>query len=78
MNIYIKYLLAKPGKLIWIVGLNLLLGVIGYAFFSQIEAILQDNPFWLIVVVCIILTIIRIVIDLQPYIEWKDGNTKRP
>lgn len=73
---YLKYLLAKPGKLTWIVGANIALAIIGTAFFANIEAILGDNPLWLIIMACIILTIVRIAIDFQPFIEWKDGKDR--
>lgn len=73
---YLKYLLAKPGKLAWILVANLVLAIISTVFFADIKSILGDNPLWLIVVVCIIITIVRIAIDLQPFIEWKDGKNR--
>jgi hypothetical protein len=76
LKTYLQYLLAKPGKMAWIIGVNLALALIGYAFFSDIGNILGDNPVWLIVMVCIILTIIRIAVDLHPFIEWKDGKDR--
>lgn len=73
---YLNYLKSNPDKVAWIIGLNLLLAVLGYAFFSNIVEILGDNPLWAIILVCILITGIRVVIDLHPFIEWRDGKDR--
>ena len=73
---YLQYLINKPGKLAWIIGVNLILAAICYVFFSNIVEILGDTPLWAIILVSILITAIRIAIDLQPFIEWKDGKDR--
>ena len=73
---YLQYLMSKTGKLVWIIGVNLIWASLSYAFFSNITEILGDNPLWAIILICILITAIRIAIDLQPFIEWKDGKDR--
>ena len=70
------YLKTRPAKIAWIVALNLFVGVFSYLFFRNIGDILEDSGWWIIVVMCIIITGIRIAVDLQPFIEWRDGYRK--
>lgn len=71
---YLKYLIKNPAKLAWILSANAIIIAFAYYFFSNITEILGDNPIWIIVVACILITGTIIAIQLQPFMEWRDGK----
>lgn len=73
---YLEYLIKKPLKLAWILAANAIIITFSYFFFSNITEIVGDNPIWMIVVVCILITATIIAIQLQPFIEWRDGKDR--
>ena len=76
MKTYIKYLMANPAKIAWIVAANLIMGGFSFFFFKEISDITRDSGILAVIGICIFITITRVVIDLQPYIEWKDGKDR--
>lgn len=73
---YLKYLLSKKGKMTWMIAANLLIATICYFFFKEITDIVGDNGVVLVVFICVLITVIRVIVDLQPFMEWKDNYDK--
>ncbi len=74
---YLKYLLKKPSKLAWILAANAIIIAFAYYFFSDITEIMGDNPIWMIALICILITATVIAVQLQPFIEWRDGKDRK-
>lgn len=74
---YLKYLISKKSKIAWIIAVNLIIGGFCFYFFKDIQDIIGDNSVWAVVGICILITAIRIVVDLHPFIEWRDGLGKK-
>lgn len=74
---YLKYLIGNKSKIAWIIGLNLFVAAFSFYFFKDIQDIIGDNSVWAVVGICVLITAIRIAIDAQPFIEWRDGLDKK-
>lgn len=74
---YLKYLIGNKAKMAWVIALNLIVGAFSFYFFKDIQDILADNSIWAIIGICLLITAIRVAIDLQPFIEWRDGLEKK-
>lgn len=74
---YLKYLINKKVKLAWIIIANLIIGGFSFYFFKDIQDIIGDNSVWAVIGICVLITAIRVVIDTQPFIEWRDGLDKK-
>lgn len=74
---YLKYLIGNKAKMAWVIALNLIVGAFSFYFFKDIQDILSDNSIWAVIGICLLITAIRVAIDLQPFIEWRDGLEKK-
>lgn len=73
MKDYFKYLISKPGKIIWMLG-GILFNVIGaVAMTINMDSFLEDNPLWLIVFLYLFMACVTVAFVMHPYIEWRDG-----
>jgi hypothetical protein len=74
---YLKYLIGNKSKIAWIIGLNLFVAAFSFYFFKDIQDIIGDNSVWAVVGICVLITAIFIAVQLQPFIEWRDGLEKK-
>lgn len=71
---YLKYLVNKPLKLLWLIAVNVIVQVIGFFIFSG--DLYAENGSFIMWALGIFVTTIYVVANLQPYVEWKDGLDK--
>ncbi len=71
---YLKYLIVKPIKILWLLVVNILVQLMGLFVFNADTY--QDNGLLVMWGLGIFITAIFVVANLQPYIEWRDGLEK--
>lgn len=76
MTDYFKYLWKNPLKLLWIFAAYAIMGAFSYYFFKDLSDILGDNGFWVILLICLLITGVFVAVTLQPFIEWRDGKDR--
>ena len=74
---YLKYLIGNKSKIAWIIALNLIVGGISFYFFKDIQDIIGDNSIWAVIGISVLITAVRVAVDLHPFIEWRDGLDKK-
>lgn len=68
------YMLGKPGKIVWVMFINVFcIGCVFYCF-NNFEDFITYNPAWLFYVIIVILVGIWFAGNYHPYKEWKDGK----
>lgn len=73
---YLKYLIKKPRKLLFLLGCIIFETVIFLNLVNDYEVISNENsPFLFFLLMSILLFTLGLVI-YQPYKEWKDINSK--
>jgi hypothetical protein len=70
---YLKYLVAKPIKLAWLLAINAIIGTFAFIFFKNISDILGDGSLLVVIVICMLITGVHVASNLQTFMEWKDG-----
>lgn len=73
---YLIYLWSKPWKLVWLIAVNAIIGAFATYFFKNLSDILDDNGFWVILLICLLITGVFVAVILQPFIEWRDGKDR--
>lgn len=71
---YLKYLISRPLKLAWLLGIVVVTQFMGFAIFSG--DLYAENGTLVMWALGIFVTAIFVVANLQPYIEWRDGLEK--
>lgn len=71
---YLKYLVTKPLKVLWLLVVNILVQIIGFCIFSG--DVYAENGTLVMWALGLFVTTVYVVANLQPFLEWRDGLEK--
>lgn len=71
---YLKYLVTKPAKILWLFVVNILTQIMGFCIFSG--ELYVENGSLVVALLAVFITAIFVLANLQPYKEWRDGLPK--
>ena len=70
---YLKHLIKRPLKILWILGIYIFTIVVSIVLIKAKDEIVIDNSVTLYVGLWIFIAIVFLIANYQPYKEYRDG-----